>query len=323
MRLQSKESVTGAIWSSYSEEAVWQGAWWAPRLCSPCVLIPEESPDRRWHLFAHSWVGIEHFISSSGFDWKSLGLVVIRGHFPSIYREKNTWYLVYESHDKDYGGKRRLNMRKTISTISMISSHDLSTWSKSEVILSAADVPYASDYSPPRLSHPQIVSWMGSYRLYFCASEVKMYDTKQKVSACLSCAHSLTLSGSFAPANKPLIKMDPDSRYSNLGCGSFRFVACADSIVAFQTGFFFNEEKEKSQSAIILLSSDDGDHFKFEKELMTSPEKGWASRCFTSCSVSFKEDENTWYCYYSANGRAAKYLPVKEKLGLLIGNKIL
>ena len=69
-------------------------------------------------------------------------------------------------------------------------------------------------------------------------------------------------------------------------------------------------------------TGDDGEAFRLEKVLMTSPSSGWASRCFTSCSVSYKADENTWYCYYSANGKDEKHrlMPVRESLGLLIGN---
>ena len=109
---------------------------------------------------------------------------------------------------------------------------------------------------------------------------------------------------------------------SFLQIGAFSFVTCADALMAFQTAFFFDEEKRRSRSAILLLSSDDGESFHIEKELMRSPDRGWAERCFTSCSVSFRQEEDTWYCYYSANGRDGRHphLPVREKLGLLIGN---
>lgn len=321
MRLQDKSSLTQAVWSSYSEEPVWQSAWWESRLSAPCVVSPEDSGDGSWHLFCHTWLGIEHYVSASGFDWKRAGLVVLRAHYPSIWKEKNTWYLVYESHEHDYQGKRRLDMKKTISRICLISSSDLRLWSKPQTILSSADIPYASDYSVPRLAHPQLVSWQGRYRLYFTASEVRMYDTGQKASAYLSYAESSFFNSGFEVHPCPVMSIDPDSRYANLALGAFSFVVCSDALMAFQTAFFFDEEKHKSQSAILLLSSDDGQHFTLERELMRSPETGWASRCFTSCSVSFRSQEDTWYCYYSANGKSLRpFIPVREKLGLLIGN---
>ena len=185
MRLPDSTSLTNAVWSSYSEWAIWQSPWYEMRLSAPAVLLPEDSPDGLWHLFAHSWMGIEHYSSPSGFDWSKVSLVALRGHYPSLYRERNTWHLVYESHDRDYSGSIRLDRKRTISRIWMMSSSDLRNWSSPQMILSAADVPYASDFSVPRLAHPQIVPWEGGYRLYFTASELKMYDSGQKASACL------------------------------------------------------------------------------------------------------------------------------------------
>lgn len=322
MRLLDKASLTKAVWSSYSEEPIWQSPFWESRLCAPCLIMPEESFDGSWHLFAHTWLGIEHYVSTSGFDWQRVSLVAFRGHYPSLYKEKNTWYLVYEAHDNDYGNKRRLNLKKTVSRIYIMTSTDLSLWSRPQVILSAADIPYASDYSLPRLAHPQLISWNGGYRLYFTAGEVRMYDTGQKASAYLSYADGNFLTGSYEIAPRPVMGIDPDGKYSNLAVGSFSFVVCSDALMAFQCTFFFDEKERRSRSAILLLSSGDGEHFEVEKELMRSPENGWASRCFTSCTVSYRAEENTWYCYYSANGRSARHpwLPVREKLGLIIGN---
>lgn len=321
MRLPGRDVLTGATWASYSEEPVWQSAWWEPRLSAPWVVMPDESPDKRWHLFAHSWVGVEHYISSSGFDWKRLGLVIPRAHFPSILKEKDSYHLVYEEHDHDYNGKRRLDMKRTVSRIRVVSSTDLVRWSDPVTILSAVDIAYASDYSVPRLSHPQLVPWQGGYRLYFGASEVRIPDTGQKASACLSYAEGTSLATQFIPRPRPIRRLDPDSRYDSLALGSFRMVLCSDGICAFQTAFFFDPVKESSASAMLLLSSEDGEDFKFERVIMRTPDEGWASRCFTSCCLSFQPDEDTWYCFFSANGHSRHPLmPIREKLGLLLGS---
>ncbi|MCK9548547.1 MAG: hypothetical protein M0Q37_08575, partial [Sphaerochaeta sp.] len=50
-------------WYPFSERPVIPGTWYMPALGDPFFLFPEESPDAKWHLFGHSWVGIEHFIS--------------------------------------------------------------------------------------------------------------------------------------------------------------------------------------------------------------------------------------------------------------------
>ena len=54
---------------------------------------------------------------------------------------------------------------------------------------------------------------------------------------------------------------------------------------------------------MILMTSDDGISWQDDSIIQLSPEEGWASRCITSCDARYKENEETWYCYYSAIGR--------------------
>lgn len=319
MRLPPLSSLTGASWASWSDEPIWSTGLLKPRLSCPFVVLPEDSPDNTWHLFAHTWAGVEHYTSSSGFGWKRSGLVASRGHFPSVAKGRGVWYLCYEVHERDFQGRRRIDPKRTNSAIMVVSTEDMRKWSKPVNVLDAADVPYAADFSAPRLSHPQIVPWQGRWRLYFGAGEVVMRDTGQKVSAYLSRAESDSPDSPFTALPEPLMRPDREGKWSNLGLGACRFVVCSDGVAAFQTTFYFDEEKESSSGSIIMLTSPDGDHFSFSREIMPLPGEGWASRCFTSCSVSFKEDEDTWYCWYSANAKARGFMPVREKLGLLLG----
>ena len=261
MRLPDSTSLTNAVWSSYSEWAIWQSPWYEMRLSAPAVLLPEDSPDGLWHLFAHSWMGIEHYSSPSGFDWSKVSLVALRGHYPSLYRERNTWHLVYESHDRDYSGSIRLDRKRTISRIWMMSSSDLRNWSSPQMILSAADVPYASDFSVPRLAHPQIVPWEGGYRLYFTASELKMYDSGQKASACLSYACSGFINADYEVRQKPVLRLDPDDRHADLAPGAFSFVACPDALMAFQSAYSFDEEAGRSRSGLLEVKRESFDFY--------------------------------------------------------------
>ncbi|MCI7605863.1 MAG: hypothetical protein MSS69_03805, partial [Spirochaetales bacterium] len=61
--------------------------------------------------------------------------------------------------------------------------------------------------------------------------------------------------------------------------------------------------------------------WKTEKVIQKTAEEGWASRYITSVDVRYKDGENTWYCYYSANGYVKRGCMrfVKESLGLLLG----
>ena len=68
--------------------------------------------------------------------------------------------------------------------------------------------------------------------------------------------------------------------------------------------------------------SSDGLSFKDESVMQFTPDSGWASGYITSCDLRYKENEETWYCYYSADGYPDSKLPIRrESLGLLLGRK--
>nr|MCU0283976.1 hypothetical protein [Candidatus Nanopelagicales bacterium] len=41
----------------------------SPVLADPTFLPPDATPDGRWHLWAHSLLGIHHHTSDDGFTW--------------------------------------------------------------------------------------------------------------------------------------------------------------------------------------------------------------------------------------------------------------
>ena len=51
-----------------------------------------------WHLFAHNWIGVQHYVSNNGLDWQKQN-DELRGHSPFIFFNKGFWYLIYEKHD--------------------------------------------------------------------------------------------------------------------------------------------------------------------------------------------------------------------------------
>lgn len=319
MMLSPISTLIDSSWYIYSDEPVISGSFYKQRLSDPEVLTPEESPDGRWHMFAHSWVGVEHFVSNSGFDWKPMKLVVVRGQSPFIYKQDQSYYLFYETHDRDYQGRKRRKNRA--SRISVMKSNDLAMWTTPEVVLESKDVPCASDFSQPRVSRPQVIFNEGKYFLYFGSSEVKMYDSKQKAAAYFCLATSDNLMGPYKVEAKPIISIEPDGRFNNLAVGSVKVLPCLDALAAIQSTFIFDEKQGKSRSVLILLSSKDGRSFKFERVLMESPEKGWASGYISCAEVIRIENEQSWYCYFSANVRSSILpFPSKGGLGLLLGH---
>jgi len=321
MRYAPLESLSSAVWYAYSDEPIEKGKWYKPWLSDPCIIAPEESPDHLWHLFAHTWIGVEHFTSPSGFDWRKEKTVIFRGHSPSVYREGDRYFLVYEIHDRDYNGKKKLRDKKAHSRINMSISTDLMLWSSPKTILDSLSVPFASDYSVPRISRPQIVYWEGMYRLYFGASHSVLPDSSQKATSYLAYAESNTVDGVYTVNAKPMLGKDRDGKYTNLALGSVRIIPCSDGLAALNCCYYYDKDKKMSRSLLRLLTSADGIEFKHSRILLPPAEKGWASRYITGCDAIYREDESSWYCYYSANCHERKpFLNFySESLGLLLG----
>ena len=55
----------------------------------PTVLLPEESPDGRWHMFAYGVMGIHHLTSEDGLTWRTraTGLFHFGTTRPFVFRD--------------------------------------------------------------------------------------------------------------------------------------------------------------------------------------------------------------------------------------------
>ncbi len=321
MRLLPLHSLDDIYWYSFNDEPIAAiSSPLTPRLSDPAFLLPDESPDAIWHLFAHTWKGIEHYTSTSGLEWKREHLVFPAAHSPFIYKEGNIYYMLFEIHSrmlKKKGGN------STSSRVMLSSSSDLALWSEPRKVLDSQDVPNASwRGGKRRISHPQLVQWNGRYRLYFGSGEVRMYDTGEKTAGSLMYAESYYLEGPYEIAPEAVIITDPESKYRNLAAGSVRILACSDGLAAVSCTRYYDRKNGKSRSVMILSDSDDGIVFQDATVMQTSPETGWASGYMTACDIKYKENEDTWYCYYSADGYPDSRLPLRrESLGLLLGKK--
>lgn len=319
MLLPSVEKIKNTYWYSYSDSPI--ATRGVLKLCDPAYLLPEETPDGYWHMFAHTWLGLEHFVSTSGLEWERKRLIFLRGHSPFVYKEGNTYYLLYESHDMAFINKEKDN-NINASRIMVSTSTDLSLWSDPRVILDSTKITRAQyKDGPVRVSRPELICVNGKYRLYFGAGETRIYDSKQKATARLMYAEADSLESTFVVNPKPILEIEPDSALCNLAVGAVKIVPCSDGIAAFECAYAYNREKNKSETNLILRLSSDGINFSDGVVIQSTPEEGWASRYITSVDVRYKENEDTWYCYYSANNRkkGLLYTYIRESLGLLLG----
>ncbi|MGE4452892.1 MAG: hypothetical protein AB7D92_00030 [Sphaerochaeta sp.] len=318
-------------WYPFSDEPVIRSIWYMPRLCDPFFLFPEESPDGKWHLFGHTWVGIEHFISENGISWEPRKMVALRGHSPSIYQEDGVYYLIYEKHNASLPNlrkgrfKRKEQEKVKYSRFEMCSSSDLVLFSEPKIILDSREISFSSEgLKRPRISRPQIIKDSAGYRLYFGASHLLLPDTKQKTSRYFALALGSTIEGPYALANEgdPLLSPDPDDAYRSMAVGSIKVLPAQDGYIAFECAMYWDKARSRTASVLIQLESSDGITFKpsFRSPVLVPPTTGWASRYIVSCDVHYKKEEACWYCYYSANSKQG-YYPVKESIGLLLGKE--
>lgn len=321
---QPVEQLVESSWFPFSDEPVIQGLWYVPRLSCPSLLFPEDTPDGKWHLFAHSWFGIQHYVSDSGIMWEPQGLVQVRGKYPFIFKERGAFHIVYERHGRPVPFVEKLTKRMKKahvvgSHIEMRSSNDLSVWSEPRVLLEAKEIPSSADYwKNPVLSHPQLFNAEGGYRLYVGSSKVGKNPTSARY---LCSAFSEQLEGPFsAESHMPLLESVPNDPWRNLAVGRVSMYQGSDIFVGLQTSRYWDATRKQEASAIVLLTSRDGVQWQRvdEKPILVPADRGWASEHIVSCDVRYKEDEDCWYCYFTATGER-RFGLVRESIGLLIG----
>lgn len=319
-------------WYPFSEYPLLKPRWYFPRLSDPTFLLPENSPDNRWHMFAHNWLGIQHFVSNNGLDWVPKKMIELRGHSPFIYYSKSVWYLIYEKHDSTPSSlsfkelKEHRGKKDSLSRIEMISTEDMEFFSKPTVLFDSRDVPFAKTLlKNPRLSRPQLFfDEKTGYRLFFGASHIVMPDSGQKATLYFALAQSDKLLGPYKTVgDAPLFGPSADDKYSNLAVGGIRVVPVKDGYVGFECAFGWDKINNKSISNLIQIESKDGIKWKqsIKRPLISLPEGGWASRYITSCDVQYMEDDYCYYCYFSGNSKykIGPFKFIRESLGLLLG----
>ena len=158
--------------------------------------------------------------------------------------------------------------------------------------------------------------------MYFGAGAWKLRQPDETVAASFGYAESFYPEGPYDVIPEPVIKTDGDNEARSLATGHVRLVPCSDGMAAVECAYYYDEILKKPRSHMLLLESRDGLQFNIKREIQKSPERGWAAYYLTSSDIKYKENEETWYCYYSATGKEEGPNPlVRESLGLLLGKR--
>jgi hypothetical protein len=286
----------------------------SPVLADPTFLPPDATPDGRWHLWAHSLLGIHHHTSDDGFTWRRVGTVA---------RNALRAQVVDLGEAAGLGPRYRLLYERTRvflpfglpwrSWIESRASHDLWHWSD-PVVLLRPSLPWHRDARHGEaLSNPCLVPLPeGGWRLYVSAGFAFVPDCGFTEPAWVGVAEGPTADGPFRLRPEPLLGPDPGDPWGNLGAGAVEVRQVRDGWVAFQNAIGW--DGARSSSAIRVLASDDGVVWHVTGEPILAPTgRGWAATHVYALDV---RDTPSGIRLY-ANGRsAAHWTRGREHVGL-------
>lgn len=280
----------------------------SPIVADPSFLTPDKTPDQRWHLFAHSLMGIHHYVSDNGIKWKRLsGLITFKALRPFIYFENGTYYLFYEKFTSVFPFH---------SFIELKTSTDLINWSDGKNILEPGLPWQFDDCKLGNAGNACLIKDDGHYKLYFSSGLVYLDDCRFVEPRHIGFATSQNIDGPYTYHPEAVIKRDEQNPIVNLGAGAIKVLKLSDGYAGFHNGIYWNDKTNHSGSRIQLLFSKDGIEWNAAEGIpLLSPNKGWMSSHLYALDV--KEYRGTFYLYFNArNG----YVLATEKIGLMTGS---
>ena len=297
MRIPESSLLRDSYWFPYKEAAM-------DRFTAPSFFLPDESPDSLWHLFCHSALGVVHHKSTSGLAWGKGDLVQPAGRFPSLAKDGNTYHMVF------------IREGRNGSSVFLSSSMNLVSWSRPIELLSAASTPLSAwRGSRPSLYCPQLVIMKGRCRLYAGAGTARFSGVRLPVR--FIAAESPYIDGPYEVEKEPLFSPQPGSDPPVLASGPVRILPCQDGLAALEAAVCYSEKEDRAYSSLFLRFSKDGLGWEKGGTVLESRRAGWASGLITGAEARWKENERTWYCYYSVRSR----VPGLDSMGLMLGQR--
>ncbi|MBQ8183451.1 MAG: hypothetical protein IJ025_06105 [Clostridia bacterium] len=235
-------------------------------VADPSVLTPDDSHDKKWHMFLHTTFGVYHFQSDDGVNFEKKKKVLNRAMRPNINRIDGVYNLFYErTRPLIANGLNFLNIVKWKSEIYVTQSRDLINWSKPKLVI-ANTREYEKSDRGTAISNPFLLQENDCNRLYYSCGMTYIDDCKFCEPTHISYAQSKHITDDYVSAEHPLISPDKNNPYLNLCSGCLKVYKLSDGYIGIQNGIF--EKEGKSHSAIFLMTSPDGLNFKFEKMLI-------------------------------------------------------
>lgn len=270
-------------------------------LGDPSVVKRDESPDDRWHLFANTLTGIQHYTGSDGIHWKREGKI-FPGFRAFVYSEDGLYYLLYEE----------FTVPQFRSRVSVRTSRDLKSWSKQTVLLGPS---YGWEGKISKnAGNPCLIKVEDRYRLYYSAGVVFLKELGFCEPRYIGIAHSDKVTGPYLKDPKPIISPSSGEPYRNLGAGAIKvtYDEKRKLFYGFNNGIYSDEEG-RTRSAILLLSSKDGRSWKkvYDEPIICPEGNGWKKALVYQLDV-VRVQKEMWLYYNARSG----WRFGKERIGL-------
>lgn len=292
----------------------------SPVIADPTFLFPHETPDGRWHLFAHSAWGICSYTSADGSIWQYRGIIVRNAMRPFVRRVNDLFLLFYEKYRpfamplQILPGRRRWH-----SSIEQRASSDLKSWSRPRTVLRATQEWMRDSRNGESISNPCFLKIGNSYRLYFSASLSFIEDCGFCEPRYIGSAESRTVDGQYIVTEPLLIDPANDTLPGVVGAGSLKVIAMEDGYVGLQNKIY-RDADNRSRSAIFLLHSSDGLSWTpTSDKALVGPGEGWRKSHVYACDCRQNEVDGLWYLYFNARD-GWKISEGRERIGRMIGS---
>lgn len=265
----------------------------------PSLLTPDISHDGKWHIFFHTTFGVYQSESDDGISFGKATKIANRAMRPNINYINGKYYLFYErTRPLIMNALNVINTVKWKSEIYVTESTDLINWSEPKPVIKNTRDFEISDRGTA-ISNPFLLRENDINRLYYSCGMTFIKDCGFCEPTHINYAESADITSGYVSAEKPLISPDKNDPYLNLCSGCLKVYKLADGYIGIQNGIY--ERDGKSHSAIILLTSDDGLSFEFNKVLIEPAVvdgKNWM-RQFVYASHLVKHG-NTLRIYFNA-----------------------
>jgi hypothetical protein len=302
------QAVLALAWRESEENPLISPPFPSPILADPTFLPPGETPDGLWHLFAHSILGIHHFISRDGLAWERHKGAVSRNSLRAfLFVMDSTYYIFYERFLK-------LFPFPYSSRIEARTSRDLYRWSKPSVVLEPA-LAWHREGCQGAVSNPCLIAVEEGFRLYYSAGLVYLRDCRFSEPKYIGVAHCGELLGDYRAAPQPALQPHALDTYANMGAGAMKVAKARDGYVGFQNGIYWDPAASHARSAIRLATSRDGLAWSVpQRAPIIGPEPGWKKGFVYALDV--REVEGRLYLYFNARDG---WLTGREHIGLAWG----